>query len=376
MVTFLNLVRTTPDNSFAFLAAARAIRLGSTPSRAAATCMANELLAAYARVKLWPDVVRETVTASEMLARLDCGGLLSIRPALVAHVAGLIRTAHTSYALDVLDNAVEEAVDKLRSESLYDFVIALGHLYDEVQMKVALHALASSNASVLASIKLQKKQLDMLRLLCEATEQKAPLSMLQLLPPYAVLTKECLNDRGDLLFRWHDQRWSLGDRLMRLLIFFAEENRHKAFSYEEKAAVSTAVLRVMVANGIGVKRGAHTRLRAADVLHIPQLAALLTNAKNVMDIRAHQERLVQGGGSYGHLGLHVLRWIRNVAAHSALPESVFEGASLPPAIVDAAVQAAVHEMVRVGRGKWALGDHGVPVSTDSTLPSSSGSSTI
>ena len=254
MVTLLNQIRMTRPSGFDFMAAARFVQLGGTPSPAAADAMAAYIVADYAERGAWPREMRAVVTSAALLAKLaSARDFVSARPALVAHFVDLIGDAQTRRPHQLVDAAMEALVGKLIAESRVDFLIALQHVDGKIME--ALHALAAGkpddpfnslhdgpfNLLHVETYKLER----FVELLCEpaATGTRAA-RPLRLLPPYAMLTKECVSADGQLLLRLGSTKEELGEPLRQHLIFFHESYRSHHFDRRLQAAYHYQMKRV------------------------------------------------------------------------------------------------------------------------------------
>jgi len=370
MVTFLNHVRMLPTNGFRLMVHVRFVQLGGTPSVGAATAMAAALGRAYADAKAWPDRVQQLLGTDAIVQKLQAtatGGLLSARPALVSHVLGLMGDARRGSADAVLDAAVSEAQSKLRAESRSDFTTALGHLEMSADIKQGLFELGKGDQRRLDELQLGDMVTKMFSLLCEpSVGSKQRL----LLPPYAAFIKECLNEDGDVIVRWAGNKDELGDKLRGILNFHAEAYTDFQLHSVHQAAVSAAVLKSFLANGIGVKDSGNGTIRAvcsaSDVSKVPALHALLQDSANSRLAEEHARKLLDPKALPRYnasIGLHVLRWVRNAASHCSWAAAVLTAKGLSVPVLDAAARAAATALcdVREHAGfAFRLGEKGIP----------------
>ena len=368
MVTFLNHARMVPTNGFMLMAHMRFVQLGGTPSPSAAHAMAVALGQAYVVYQLWPERVQKLANSGAMVTKLDSpatGGMLSARPALVAHVLGLMDTASTGSAETMADAAVRKATEKLRAESRGDFTAALDHLEMSPEIKQGLFELARGNRQRLDDLQLGPMATKMLLQLCEAPLPGSKHAS-TILPPYASFVKECLNEDGDVIVRWAGKRSELGDKLRGTLIFLSEAYKRRHFTDVLLRRISAAVVESLRANGIGVKDpNTHVlsaMCNATDISKVPVLAALLQDPSNSELADAHAHKLNDSLYSLV-IGFHVLRWARNVASHRSGAGDVLAKKGLPVFVLDAAARAAAAAVCSGPEHKgfaFQMDDKGIP----------------
>lgn len=226
MVNFLNQVRMFPPNGFEFLDAVRFVVLGATPSIAAATAMAACILDAYAKSRGWPPLVRALLTPHGLVASLDSsGGMLSRRPALVAHVAELMSDAQRRTPAEIYDRAMTGVLHKLTRESQADFLTAMHHL-DPIFRK-ALWALAMGDATLLAPLQRSDNAVTFAMSLCEPASGS---SCRVLMPPYGSLVKMCLGPKGGVRVRVVGFNKMALDGDVHALLGWSSSTRNSAYS--------------------------------------------------------------------------------------------------------------------------------------------------
>lgn len=361
MVTFLNHVRMLPMHGFQLIGTTRFVRLGGTPSPAAANAMAERLLELQAVDRSWPEPVRKCLTPNlivERLAATATGGILSARPALVAFVLDLMGDVKSETPEQALSTAVQTAITKLRGESRTDFTAALAHLRSDRAVKKALFTLAGGQVRSLDDLGLDSDATKMLSQLCEKLPSPDGSGQVVLLePPNAPFVTECINEEGDAIVQKAPGRdEELGDKLRGTLNFFWDSYARRQLDQAvHSAAISAAVISSLHANGIGRRTGptagrgvsiAPVRC-AADIDSVPALSALLRHTANSRNAVEHDEYVAAKDADYdAAIGLHILRWARCVASHNTWAADVFSKCGVPVAVIDAAVRAAAHAVCR------------------------------
>jgi hypothetical protein len=372
MVTLINHARLVPTNGFMLMAHMHFVQLGGTPTPSAATAMAAALGHAYATEKISPGCAQKRIDTDAIVQKLDSaatGGLLSARPALVSYVLGFIDVAHAESS-DAVTVAVNMVAEKLRAESRNDFTTALGHLEtrSDTDIKKGLFDLACGDRSSLEKLELSGTVTMMLAQLCEEPSVERTHES-TLLPPYASFIKECLNEDGDVIVRWAGNRNEMGDRLRGILIFFSEKTNRFKFTPGQRAQIGAAVLKSLLANGIGVKNPETGSISAvysaSDIGKVPVLWALLQDSANSALASEYNHKVTVGSfhdlpratpssavmspvdeniseqSSYSlTIGYDVLRWVRNVASHDQNAASTLPRMGLSMPVLDAFARAA------------------------------------
>lgn len=343
MATFLT------KNSYMLLAHARFVQLGGTLSASAASVMAVELGQACA-IYL-PERIRQFLDSGAIVTKLDSaarGEMLNPRPAMVAHALGLMGNAHAGSVDEMVAAAVESAVFRMRTKSRGDFSTALVYLETSPEIKQGLFELAHGNCRRLDDLSLKDVLPKMLSQLCEAISVDG-IRQFTLIPPYASLIKECLNENGDVIVRWsrlgcEDE---LGEKLRGILNFFSEAYALRYFSGAQLARISEVVIESLRTNGIGVaipNTGIVSAVRSAsDVVKVPVLLSLLQNSANSTLAVEHTSMLSDRRVLLSYnasIGFHILRWARNVASYHSWAARVLATNGLSVSVLDAAARAA------------------------------------
>ena len=193
----------------------------------------------------------------------------------------------------------------------------------------------------------------------------------RLLPPYGALCKEYLNASGDVLEPRNGGRYWLPRELCCKLWFFSEalsrsSSKIPSLTHVVLQAVSTAVLRVLADNGVGVRDGTgwvRPVACAAEILHVPQLKALLEDGNNSRERHAHSKRVQKrtrrpGTAIYdATVGTYCVNWVRNVSEHARNPAVTLDKMGLTVGIIQAMVNAAADVMLEAS---WQLDNEDMP----------------
>lgn len=183
----------------------------------------------------------------------------------------------------------------------------------------------------------------------------------QLLPPYGEFFKTILDANGALLVQWTRRGWILSPHLAYRVTFFGE---HRKIIYQDAGLaeeISSAVLRVFAANGIGVKAAAggwRPPASLAELSTVPAYTAILslldeqakrTHANSSACSESASEFRSYAAAPSRHdakrflrqQGFQVLLWLRHLNARVYLPKTPLVDAGLPAAVLEHAAAAAV-----------------------------------
>jgi hypothetical protein len=386
MASLLSAMRVAPPNGFALWDFVCHVRLGGTPTPAAALAMARRLHAHYSAA--WPALGGggEGLLAGAFspercvaeLARGAHGDATSPRPALVAYLLELAQGVGAGSGADWAWRRVTDAVLRnLCQESAHDAAVALErlpaqglrflrHLADgravDVECRPGEHGGPKSSV------------LDVALLLCEDAEEGAAAAPV-LLPPYGALVRSWIT-RGGLLAVCSAGGTQGLPPLTRSNLK-ALHTLAPRFPPSLSRAVSEAVQRVMLLNGIGtlVKAGGPA-LRAprtvGEFAAVPAISSVLA---------ALVAEAAQGGGKspsvekltglqratrdapareYMQLfGLRALLLLRHMEAHVAFPAGVIVHAGFSCQVIVSAVNAALESVLSHEASAFELNHLGV-----------------
>ena len=255
MLTLLNAIRTAPVQSFVLLDSAVHLVMGREPPPAQAAAMAQRLVEAYS--EHWaPDCAagaRAVITPQRLLALLAVPAqahLTSPRPALVAYLLDRVRDAWGGSPEELLQDALQSALDKLRVECAGDAAVALERLPHEAL--VQLRRLAEEDSQVaLGSVVgcFEPLGRGLGKVLRGLFEDASPA---RLMPPYGALVREWVGRAGELAVRRAgDGSVVLHAPVARSLRFLAD-CRSQVRTAGMEAAVAAAALGQLALNGMGV----------------------------------------------------------------------------------------------------------------------------
>lgn len=387
MVMLLNQLRMLPPSNYLLMDHTRFVPLGATPTPDAAAAMAAQLVAA-STLPRWMEADKGAIAKAlvQQLSPAESDGLASPRPALMTTVLHILdhnaRSPTASggkTAAELLLDATADALEKLRSESDEDFNKAARHLTPLVRK--LLFALAGGDSTPLREVLEKpgssKAVMRFLQQLCEPVPATAAgTAVLQLLPPYGAFSRLCFDAEGGIVEHWNAEHHELGSVLRRRLQFFADTYRddcrtqlqHERVFPQLLRPISTAVLKSLAANGIGLGEPLQAKTAAscaADVYKIPELRKLLHDCANSDSLPTHIDKLRRHDRGYdSSIGFHFLRWVRNVDSHkgNVLPAAArLQNMGLPVPVVRDAVGAAVEVLKREGHPRIAFGADSVPV---------------
>lgn len=366
MVTFLNEIRCAKPNGYMLFTSATFVSLGGSPSTSTAPVLAASILQSYSYT--WPDDIKSYVTPKRVVDELQRSGrLLNCRPALIATVADFVGTSlyEPLTPAQLLENTLASTKAKIRGESLTDIMTAFRHLEgnaNDREMLKCLHALASGNPDSLSRIDSFSHQKIFLSLLCDNTE-----SGLRLVPPYASLILECLNEAGDVICkRGKSEVFELGESLRSLLVFFEEGTSKNRFDEPMKQAISNSVLETLYKNGVGVDDKLSFRKieTLEDLMLVPAISSLLTSSSNTQ-VFSEYIRKVEENKKSESIGYEIVRWIRNVACHSEWASTELTKMGIPPAMIDkictGAKSALLNQRITTFGEFFQGGEFGIPV---------------
>jgi hypothetical protein len=258
MLTLLEAIRTAPVQSFVLYDSAVHLVMGREPPPAQALAMAQRLVEAYSAQ--WAEgsaaAARAVVTPQRLLALLAVPAqahLTSPRPALVAFLLDRVRDAWGGSPEQLLQDALQAVLDKLRVESAGDAAVALERLPHEAL--VQLRRLADEGS--LAALGAVEGCFEPLgrglgRVLRGLFEDASPA---RLMPPYGALVREWLSRAGVLAVRRaSDGSVTLQEPVAESLRFLFD-CRSQARLAGTEAAVSAAALGQPAPNGVGVPSG-------------------------------------------------------------------------------------------------------------------------
>jgi hypothetical protein len=375
MVSLLSAIRESAPNGFALWDAILHVRLGREPRPLVARAMAEHIIASYASTRRWPRAFATFFSperACAELARGKHGELTSARPALIAHLAELVRDGDGDNALQgaapeaVLALALDALLRKIKEESVTDTLTALVRMQPEARQW--LRSLAAQDAPMrklgprLAGTNSGRALTMFTSLLCEPTEPP------KLMPPYGALLRSLVTRQGELAVTLSDGRLDFAPQLRRSLQLIAEHSGLMATSQNVMnaralAAASATVLAVLAANGVGVIEAGHAARPPQSVTEVRAVPAFVSI---LAALDEHAERLGKPRGSpstallaravtasprqqkafVAALGVSVLVWLRHVDAHAYFATRITEDSGLTVAIIATAVQAASEAIVR------------------------------
>ena len=371
-MTLLNTLRAVPPNDFTLWDSVIRVHLGATPSYDNAIVMARHIFAA--RMHHLPnkltDIVTPTAAVDLLSSQTTTAALLvtAPRPALLAYLFDLACMDHGD-AGGVLDRAMEKLVEKLMVESRGDAAAALTSMSSE--LRVCLHSLAHSGSGavlsdLVAPLPGASSFRELLLALCEplpaaalagaGTGTQTIPERCRLMPPYGALLNSMLGENGAVLVTMTrgSCQWALGDELLRMLVFFFEQERFILGTRGLSSSISTAVLGVLSDNGILVcEKGVIAPVSLAEVQRIPVIGAvlkLLGSGESLSDLSAATTAM--DVSYFQNFGFRLLIWLRHLHAHSFVLRSPLTDVGLTACIVEQAASAAF----RVGEtlGVFAL----------------------
>lgn len=176
------------------------------------------------------------------------------------------------------------------------------------------------------------------------------------MPPYGALLNSMLGENGAVLVTMTrgSCQWALGDELLRMLVFFFEQERFILGTRGLSSSISTAVLGVLSDNGILVcEKGVLAPVSLEEVQRFPVIRAvlkLLGAGKSLSDLSAATTAI--DATYFQSFGFRLLIWLRHRHAHSFVLRSPLTDVGLTACIVQQAANAAF----RVGEtlGVFAL----------------------
>ena len=373
IMTLLSTLRAVPPNDFMLWDSVIRVHLGATPSYDNAIVMARHIFAA--RMHHLPDKLIDIVTptaAVDLLSSQTATAALLItapRPALLAYLFDLACMDHGDSG-GVLNRAIEKLVEKLMVESRGDAAAALTSMSSE--LRVCLHSLAHSGSGAILSdlvapLPGASSFRELLLALCEPVPAAAlagagtgtptlPERRMRLMPPYGALLNSMLGENGAVLVTMTrgSCQWALGDELLRMLVFFFEQERFILGTRGLSSSISTAVLGVLSDNGILVcEKGVLAPVSLEEVQRFPVIRAvlkLLGAGKSLSDLSAATTAM--DATYFQSFGFRLLIWLRHLHAHSFVLRSPLTDVGLTACIVQQAANAAF----RVGEtlGVFAL----------------------
>jgi len=334
MVSLLTAIRDMPTNGFMLWSAASHVSIGREPSPPVALAMATRIVAACSTA--WPAAAKAFLTPErivEHLARNKHGDLTSVRPALVAFFAECMGDGQRGTPVQVFEVAQEDVLDKLRTESMRDALLALDAMPpDDLRCLRAL-ALEGNDPALPAVVSLaslfpgRPRMVKFASLLCEGG------TPLRLQPPYGALFRSWITTSGQLSVGFRPKRGDilyLADHVRKNLIFLADNKG--AISEGTRRAMSTRALAVLACNGVGIVKGGAICAPSTpeEVRDIPSIAGLLEalnqhalisrgslvspSAQELADAVSSQSRVARAT-FMAHLGLTVLRWVCHFCCH-------------------------------------------------------------
>ena len=374
MVTLLNHLRLLHPAGFDLFAASEYVQLGLTTRDDAFRHMAARVLHAYAAVNRWPAHVVASVTPDAVMELTSPTGLqrgvVSRRLALVAYLSWLIRDGREPDVTAILTVSWKVLAAKLVDECTMDAVVALRTIGAEDRQHLRCLALRLPSTVNYDDDGMLRKTGMFMHLLCDRRYTRPELfdsgARLDapLLPPYGVIIERYIGTHGELLVAGVDRgKVYLSSELLQLLKFFVE-TPSPGFTPRESAAISAAVTESLAVNGVGVPEGGRVRpiSSATDVERTPAISQLLQLACNSGE-RERLTRAVQKSPSSADsdttIGLRIVRWMRNVAAHWLAEGHNLALVGLYPSIIHAALHAGVTALT--AGGGYAMGAQGVPV---------------
>ena len=161
-------------------------------------------------------------------------------------------------------------------------------------------------------------------------------------------------------------QWELSEQLRNRIVFFAEEkNSAVIFSVESLVhKISSAVMTVLAANGVGVMRGNglfEAPVTLADVASIGAvnaIHALLKSNGPSPSVNAFNVAVMTSNSEYlASIGFYFLLWLRHIEAHTYCPKGSLLSAGVSASIVEKIVTAAVEVWTSVGLD---VDERGVP----------------
>jgi hypothetical protein len=335
--------------------------------------MATRIIADRAAAMGWPMHVRQYVTADSVLnilGELVPSKYVNCRPAIIAQAINMMGDARTGTPEDLLQQAVETLIRKVKVESLVDFTIALQHLHYHNYVKTSLFAFARGDQAVLTHIYADPSHLDFfMRLLSEPHG-----SGRKLLPPYQQFSVDVLNENGDVLVQYASSRLTLSESLNKKLKFLYEN--FSTFSPQQRQTLSTAILSALASNGCGILQpdGSFVAISTVqDIAQVAEVHKLIRETSVSVEAREYSEIMKSCASAEGSdaatqdkiadynasLGLRVLRWIRHMTSHDVSSLEFIAHSGLSPAALESVLSTAMETIAQFGTHDTALKQAGL-----------------
>ena len=355
MVSLLTFMRASPPNGFMLWHALDTVSLGHEPSAPAALAIAEGILAPYA-AKLgsskWPAAVAQALSPQCVvgaLARSAHSEATSPRPALVAYLASLVGDGHEGSPEVLLAAAQSKLLNKLGKESMVDLAVGLSRIPPS-ELRT-LRALADGRPGL--AISPSDHFDEFAKLLCE------PSLPLRLLPPYGALMRNWVTPGGTMAVSITNGAVDLAHPVRKNLV--AIHSFSARLTDASRAAAASAVLEVVLRNGIGVVRP-HAAVRAplslVEVASIPAIRGILLalDSESIQRGRGHSgswasfSRALAASPEaqaryFGTVWFEVVLWLRHVEARVSFP--VFPHTGFSCAVVEEIAFAARDAIVSV-----------------------------
>ena len=378
MLSLLCAVRAAPPSGFALWDAVSHVRLGGTPTPAAALAMARRLHAHFSAA--WPRALAGSASPERCVEELTGSAVTSPRPALAAYLLELLGTADEDAGVEkAWQRARYYMLRKLCQESAQDAAVALQRLPAQ-GLRLLRHLADGRPVGAARRPHAGSSALDVALLLCEDAEGGAALAAPALLkPPYGALIGSWVTREGQLAVA--SAGGSQGLPLLTRSNLKALHALAPRFPASLRSAVSEAVLRVMLDNGLGVAEGggsgAPSRLRAPrtveEFVALPAIGSVL-GALAAEAAQAGQEAVEGLSGLLRtprdsparaeHMqvaGLRALVLLRHVEAHAAFPwpDSVIVHGGFSLQVIVSAVNAALAAVLAHEARAFELNRQGV-----------------